>query len=125
MNEVAEIYFFDTYAIIEILKANPLYVKYKNVKAIITILNLIELHYKLLRDFNEKLADELMNEYSKYVVDIDNDIIKEANDFKLLNKGKKLSMPDVVGYATALRYGVKFLTGDKEFKDLRNVEFVK
>jgi len=125
MNAVAEAYFFDTYAIIEILKANPLYAKYSNVKAIITILNLIELHYKLLRDFNEKLADELMSEYSKYLVDIDNNIIKEANEFKLINKGKKLSMPDAVGYATALRYGVKFLTGDRAFKDLKNVEFVK
>ncbi len=120
-----EAYFFDTYAIIEILKANPLYLKYKNSKVIITVLNLIELHYKLLRDFSEKLADEILSEYSKCTVTIDNAIIKEANEFKLINREKRLSMPDVVGYATALRYGVKFLTGDKQFKGLRNVEFVK
>jgi len=122
---MTEAYFFDTYAIIEILKANPLYLKYKNYKVIMTILNLIELHYKLLRDFNAKLADKMMDKYLKCVVNIDNAIIKEASEFKLINKAKRLSMSDVVGYTTASRYGVKFLTGDKQFKGLNNVEFVK
>ena len=34
-------------------------------------------------------------------------------------------MTDCVGYVVAKRVGVKFLTGDREFKDMPNVEFVK
>ncbi len=51
-------------------------------KNIITIFNLVELHYKLLRDFNKQLADKILNEYSNYVVDVDIEIIKEAYEYK-------------------------------------------
>ena len=38
---------------------------------------------------------------------------------------KKLSTPDSFGYITAQKYGLKFLTGDKQFKGMNGVEFVK
>ena len=120
-----EAYFFDTYAIIEIMKGNPNYAKYNHSKIIITVFNLVELHYKLLRDFNRKIAKKVVNEYKHHVVDIDIDSIFEANEFKLMHKKKRLSAPDCIGYAVALKYGVKFLTGDKEFSGIKNVEFVK
>ena len=34
-------------------------------------------------------------------------------------------MVDCIGYMTAKRLGVKFLTGDREFEGMDNVEFVK
>ena len=40
-------------------------------------------------------------------------------------KNKQRSIPDVMGYIIAKKYNAKFLTGDKEFKDVPNVEFVK
>ena len=118
-------YFFDTYAIIEILKGNPAYEKYKNKKIIVTIFNLVELHYKLLIDFNERLAKEILEKYSKFVVDVNLEIIEETNKLKLFYKKQRLSIPDVMGYITAKKLGIKFLTGDKEFADMENVEFVK
>ena len=34
-------------------------------------------------------------------------------------------MTDCIGYILAKNIGIKFLTGDKEFENLDNVEFVK
>jgi len=36
-----------------------------------------------------------------------------------------MSMADCISYIQSKEVGVKFLTGDKEFEDLDNVEFVK
>ena len=52
-----------------------------------------------------------------------NSIIKETAKLKILNR--KLSMADCIGYCTAIRHGMYFLTGDKEFEDMEHVEFVK
>ena len=41
------------------------------------------------------------------------------------NKKKDLSYIDALGYNMALKNKIPFLTGDKEFKDLPNVIFVK
>ena len=49
--------------------------------------------------------------------------IKNATDMRL--KFKHMSFPDVIGYVVAKRLGIKFLTGDNDFKDMKNVEFVK
>lgn len=118
-------YFFDTYALIEIVKGNANYVKFKYAKVVLSILNLAEFHYKILKDFNSKLADELVSEYESSLIEIDVLTIKEANEFRLLNKSKKLSYADCIGYTMARKYGLKFLTGDKQFINMPNVEFVK
>ena len=117
-------YFFDTYALIEIVKGNVNYSKFKNSKVVLSILNLAEFHYKILKDFNSKLADELISEYEGFLIDIDIATIKEANEFRLLNKSRKLSYADCIGYTIARRIGLKFLTGDRQFSDMPNVEFV-
>jgi len=44
---------------------------------------------------------------------------------KLKGKGLNISYADAVGYSLALEMGIKFLTGDKEFRDLDNVEYVR
>ena len=44
-------------------------------------------------------------------------------DFKTMHK--KLSIPDAVGYTIAKKHGVKFLTGDRDFENMENVEFVR
>ena len=40
-------------------------------------------------------------------------------------KNKDMSMPDAIGYVIAKRLEIKFVTGDNDFKDIPNVEFVK
>jgi len=118
-------YFFDTYAIIEILGQNPSYEKYKEEIATISIFNLAEIYRSALGNFDDKELDEIYNKYKKAVVDIDDETIKEAMKFKVKNKGKRLSYADCIGYIYSKRNKMKFLTGDREFKDLEGVEFVK
>jgi len=45
--------------------------------------------------------------------------------FRALNKKRNLSYVDCIGYIIAKQRNIKFLTGDKEFEYMENVEFVK
>lgn len=117
--------FFDTYAFFEVLKKNPNYNNFlKNFSIITTRLNLMELYYGLIKNYDAKVADYAYDYLLKYVVEIEDEVIKEAMWFKLRNKRRKLSYVDCVGYVIALRNNVKLLIGDRQFKGLENVEFV-
>ena len=118
-----ETFFFDTYAFFEIIRGNPLYVKYISCEGMTTIINLAELNYNLKKEKDKKTADTITEKYKEYCVSITINDVKEAMDMKIQNK--KLSIPDVLGYVIAKRYDVKFLTGDEGFRNMDNVEFVK
>ena len=126
MGEV-KTYFFDTYALIEISKGHKGYSDLlgDEVNIILTKLNLMELHYTLLRTLGEAEANRHYHKYRDFCVNIDDFAIKRANEFKLRHKKRKLSYVDCLGYVIAKLRGVKFLTGDKQFANLDNVEFVK
>jgi len=115
-------YFFDSYAIIEILNGSENYSKFINAEFIITKLNLFEVYFKLLK-LSEEKAGLFLRRYTPKAVDFDGVVISEACRLKLENK--KLSMTDCIGYVVSVKAGVKFLTGDKEFEGVKNVEFVK
>ena len=119
-------FFFDTYAFLEIINQNPNYLPYiKKVSIITTKLNLMELHYVLLRTIGKLEADRHYDRFLPFVVEITDDVLKRANEFKLINRRKRLSYVDCIGYIIAKLNNIKFLTGDKEFKYFENVEFVK
>ena len=118
-----EIFFFDTYAFFEIIKGNPNYKLYTNTKFITTIFNLAELNYNLKKEKDKKIVDDYTDKYSKFIVEVSIEDIKNAMDFKTMHR--KLSIPDAIGYTIAKRLDIKFLTGDKEFEYLPFVEFVK
>ena len=125
MGEEQIIYFFDSYAILEVIFGNPSYSNYSNIPFITTKLNLMEVHFSLLKLYGKKEADEYYDELVKFAINFEDEAIKFANEFKLKMKAKNLSYIDCLGYIIAKLRGVKFLTGDKEFQDLENVEFVK
>ena len=126
MGEINRSFFFDTYAIIEIIKQNPNYKDYiKGVGIITTKLNLMELHYNILREVSREEADKHFDRLTPFCVNFSDEELKEANLFKLKNKPKKLSYVDCLGYIIARKRNIPFLTGDKEFKDFKGVEFVK
>ena len=58
-------------------------------------------------------------------MEVDDDTFKEAIRFRKEHKKKDLSYTDCIGYIYAKRNNLKFLTGDKEFENMDNVEFVK
>ena len=118
-------YFFDTYAIIEILEKNLSYEKYNDKEVVITIFNLAEIYWSCLGNFNENELNKIYEEYKEAVVEIDDETLKEAIKFRKEHKKRDLSYTDAIGYIYAKRHNMIFLTGDKEFEDLENVEFVK
>ncbi|MFT4250221.1 MAG: PIN domain-containing protein [Candidatus Woesearchaeota archaeon] len=69
-------------------------------------------------------AERHYNRLQPFTVEITDETIQQANMFKLENKKKKLSYVDCIGYILAKQYQVKFLTGDKQFRNIENVEFV-
>ncbi|MBS3075664.1 PIN domain-containing protein [Candidatus Pacearchaeota archaeon] len=120
-----ETYFFDSYAVMEILKGNKNYDKYKDSDIVLTKLNLFEIYHNILKQFNEELAEEIINKYKVFAIDFDESVIKEAAKFRIQNIKKGISMTDCIGYILAKNIDIRFLTGDKEFEKLDNVEFVK
>lgn len=123
VEEDQKIYFFDTYAFFEIIKGNPNYKIYTDSKFITTIFNMTELNYNLKKEKDKKIVDDYTDEYSKFIVEVSIEDVKNAIDFKTSHR--KLSIPDAIGYKIAKRLGIKFLTGDKDFEGMENVEFVK
>jgi uncharacterized protein len=124
--ELVESYFFDTFALLELIDGNVNYNRFnKKINIITTKLNLIEMHYALLRLTDINKANFYYDFFLQFSVNISNIIIKESNKFRYKNKKKKLSYVDCIGYILAKSKQIPFLTGDKEFEDLENVEFVK
>jgi predicted nucleic acid-binding protein len=87
----------------------------------------MEAYYSLLRDSDERTAGVYYDGALRHAVDFTDSDIKGAMRFRLemRMKGKNLSYTDALGYTVSLRLGVRFLTGDREFEGLQNVEFVK
>ena len=119
-------FFYDTYALFEIFKGNKNYLNYiSDIGIVTTKLNLMELYYGLFLEFGINVAEFYYNKYREFCADASDNIIKTAMQFKAQHKKRNLSYVDCVGYAFANEMKIKFLTGDKEFKDMPNVEFVK
>jgi predicted nucleic acid-binding protein len=119
----------DTFALIEILKGNPNYEGYSRVDLITTEFNILELTYALFRDFGRDEAANVVD-FIRFKIEVvpaeDSDYLN-ASEFRLSanRTGKKLSLVDALGYSYSRKLGIKYLTGDKEFSGMENVEYVK
>ncbi|MEK6895150.1 MAG: PIN domain-containing protein [Nanoarchaeota archaeon] len=115
---------FDTYAVLEIIAGNRNYEKYLDANVIINNFIYAELCYTLLRE-NKQETLEYLRKYAFYISSLEPEWIKEAMGFRIKWKDRNVSMTDCIGYVMAKKLDVKFLTGDKEFEKLSNVEFVR
>ncbi|MBI2499830.1 hypothetical protein HYV88_06310 [Candidatus Woesearchaeota archaeon] len=88
-------------------------------------MNLLEVHYNINKDFGIIVADSVIEKLKEVVVDININDIKEASKFRFKNIKKKFSFIDCLGYIMAKNRKYFFVTGDKEFEVMDNVEFVK
>ncbi len=119
-------YFFDSYAIIEIIKGNENYLRFKDLQVVTTSLNAAEVYYYLLREFNEKTADYWIKRFNFDLINLIRlDDAINATKLKFWNKKEKLSYIGCIGYILSKILQIKFLTGDNKFKNKENVEFVK
>ncbi|HPS90533.1 MAG TPA: PIN domain-containing protein [Methanothrix sp.] len=121
--------FADTYALIELLKGNPNYEDYSQAYLVATEFNIFELTYALFRDFGRDEAAKvvsLMRDKIEVVLTEDSDYLSASEFRKSTNcTGKKLSLVDALGYSYSRKLGIRFLTGDKEFSEMENVEYIK
>lgn len=87
----------------------------------------MEIYYAVLKDYGEVEAEKAYSATGKFLIDFDDEDVKEAMRKRLQLRRKKLNLSyaDALGYTLALRLGVSFLTGDEEFETLDNVEYVK
>jgi len=117
--------FFDSYALLEIYKGNKNYKKYKEIKVITSYLHLYELYYSLRKNYSEEEIRDFFQFLQSFCVNLKFEWIQKAVEFRLFYKKRDLSYADCLGYIIAKDLGIRFLTGDNQFKDLSNVEFVK
>ena len=115
----------DTYALMEIARANPKFVSYLNSSFVITDLNLAEFYSVLLRENGENLADYWIKKLERYSLPVSKEILIAAIKFRFDNRKTNISFFDAVGYIYSIKNGFYFVTGDKEFEKFKNVEFVK
>lgn len=115
----------DTYVLIEIYMGNEKFTGYLNSEFVITDLILAEFYGIILRHYGESEADLWFKKLEKYSVPVPKEILIEAVKFRHERKKSGISFFDAVGYIFAMKKGYKFVTGDKEFEKLANVEFKK
>jgi len=122
-------YYADTYALVEILRGSSVYERYAGEELVTSEFNLLELAYALTRDYGREKAVEVLRIVRAFVTIVqttDEDYAEaSALRIELKKQDKNLSLIDALGYVLAKRLRILFLTGDREFKDLDNVEYVK
>lgn len=120
-------YFLDAYAIIEIIKGSKNYSMYLNKPFVTSIFNIMELYYALLRLYDEKTAEKYFRFFRPACIPVKDNTIKHAMKFRLLQRTEQnlISYVDCIGYCLSIEIGATFLSGEKHFKDLKNVEFVE
>ncbi len=121
-------FFADSYAIIEILKGNENYRPYQAATLVATEFNICEVAFAVCRDYPDK-THTIMERVRKMLV------LKQTTDEGYCSgaamrrvttsAGRKLSTIDCVGYSVARRFQIPFLTGDREFEDIDDVEYVR
>lgn len=117
--------FFDSYAVIEIIKNNQDYLEFKEKTIITDALNIAEVHYFLIEYASESEADKIIKSLNVELKDLDKDTAVNASKFRHKNKKLKLSYADCLGYILAKNNNLLFLTGDDAFKEFENVRFIK
>ncbi|MBI2575166.1 PIN domain-containing protein [Candidatus Woesearchaeota archaeon] len=115
-------YFLDTYALVEIANGNTDFAKYPSFECHTSVFNLLELAYHALKA-GLPLGD--VSNFFKYKLEIRDEWVFEAAKFKRQHSKRELSYADSIGYISALKSGLIFVTGDEQFRDMPGVEFIK
>ncbi len=122
---MTETYLFDAYAILEIMQGNPKYAPYTGSKILTTQLHLFEITFACLRYLGPESAGAVLEKYKAHAVAYDEKVIAAAAWMRYRLKERRLSMADMIGYTVAASLKIPFLTGDRQFSGLPNVEFVR
>lgn len=120
-------FFYDSYAVLAYIDDDPKYRAYfEENDGCLTMLNLMEIYYRMLEAHGPRAASDAIDAFSKYERDFGISEVKSAMRLRLRlkRKGFNISYADAIGYDIAIRSKIKFLTGDLAFENLEGVEFV-
>jgi hypothetical protein len=115
----------DTYALMEIYNGNPKFNNYLIQDIVLTGETFAEFYGVLLKEHGEDEAEFWFKKLRFFVKNVPFEILIKAIKFKYENRKNGVSFFDSVGYIFSLENCFLFVTGDKEFEKLDNVEFVK
>lgn len=118
-------YFFDSYAIIELLKSNPAYARFKDEPMVTSAANLGEVYYYHLRVRAVPEYHEFLLRTQPTLLETTARAWEEAALLKFAHRQENASLIDCLGYELARANHLRFLTGDPPFEQLPNVEFVR
>ncbi len=79
----------------------------------------------MLKQFGKETAMFWYEKFKLYCEDVDSDLLIKAVDFQYENKKDDLSLFDCVGYVFSLQNNFTFVTGDRAFKNKKNVLFIQ
>ena len=115
----------DTYALVEIWKANPKFSEIFSQDFVITDPTMAEFYIFLYKNESEILADEWHKKLAAYCRCVSRYVLIESLKYRTDNKKENLSIFDCIGYIYALENNMKFVTGDKFFKNKEGVLFIQ
>ena len=118
-------FYLDTYALVELARANQKFVGYTTQEFVVNDITLAEFYNVILREYDEQTANYWFRMIGPNSNPVTKELLIESVKFRRINTAKNFSFFDAVGYIYSLKNGHKFLTGDKEFEGLPSVEFVK
>ncbi|MBI5391845.1 PIN domain-containing protein [Candidatus Woesearchaeota archaeon] len=117
--------YLDTYILMEIAGGNKKFTKYIDEEFIISHETLAEFIWVLLRDKGEEIADKWGDKLKGYSKEAALYILIKAMKLRYKHKKQGFSFFDCVGYIFAREMNIPFVTEDKEFKEMKGVEFIQ
>jgi len=87
----------------------------------------MEVYYRSLEVHGSRAASDVLDSFSKYLIDFDSEDIAGSMKLRLdlKRKGHDISYADSLGYFLSRKMGVKFLTGGRTFKRFGGVEYLE
>ncbi|MFH1072362.1 MAG: PIN domain-containing protein [Nanoarchaeota archaeon] len=114
----------DTYALVEIHNGNPRFAHLLNDDVAITDITMAEFYADLYRKHGLKTADYWHKKLSFLCMPVSRDILVKAVRLRIDHKKQNFSFFDCVGYIYAGENNMQFVTGDKEFRGMKGMEFI-
>ena len=122
------VFFYDSYAVLAYVSGEKAYDRYFNEQSgALTKLNLMEIYFRAAKLHGHKAARQIIDRFSKYLIDFEIDDIAGSMKLReeLMKKRMDISYVDALGYYLARKMQIPFLTGDRHFRELDGVKFVK
>ena len=114
----------DTYALWEIQFENPKYVFLLNSQFVVTNWTLVEFYKTMSQQLGKETALFWYNKFKVYCDEVKIDMLIKAVDFQNDYKKENMSLFDCVGYIFSLENNFTFVTGDRAFKNKKNVLYI-